>query len=98
MKIRHANSKTEIVETSDAHKLGLPVAVIVSARRKLQFLRQARDERDIRAMKSLAFEKLKGDRKGEHSVRLNDQWRLVLRIDEECEPRELIILSIEDYH
>lgn len=98
MKVRHADPKMALVETDRAHKTGLPVAVIASARRKLNFLRQSADERDIRVMKSLRLEKLSGARDGEYSIRVNDQWRIILRFDDTCTPREIVILGIEDYH
>lgn len=57
----------------------------------------ARDERDLYALKGLHFEKLKG-RKGERSVRLNQQWRLILAIKEDSEGTYIQIIDIEDYH
>ena len=66
-------------------------------RRRMQFIRAAVDERAFYAMKSLHYEKLKGDRSHERSMRLNDQWRLVLRIESTGE-RTVVIVSIEDYH
>ena len=57
----------------------------------------ARDERDLYALKGLHFEKLKG-RKGERSVRLNQQWRLILSIEEDSEGTYIQIIDIEDYH
>lgn len=98
MKVSHEGEKTALVETDQAHKSGLPVAVIASARRKLRFMRHAVDERDLRVMKSLHFEKLKGARNGQCSIRLNDQWRIVFKINQQNEQREIEILSIEDYH
>lgn len=96
--MRYDDSKIELVESDKAHKLGFPVAVIASARRKLRFIRQAVDERDLRAMKSLHYENLKGERKGQCSIRLNNQWRMIFRVNSESEPREVVILDIEDYH
>ncbi|MGB3291469.1 MAG: type II toxin-antitoxin system RelE/ParE family toxin [Phormidesmis sp.] len=57
----------------------------------------AKDERDLYALKGLHFEKLKG-RKGERSIRLNQQWRLILSIEEDEEGAYLQIIDIEDYH
>ena len=48
--------------------------------------------------KSLHFEKLVGDRGGQHSIRLNDQWRLVLRLEARDDGRVVVILEIVDYH
>ena len=44
------------------------------------------------------MEKLKGARKGEHSIRLNDQFRLIFKIKKEGVGRILDNLDIEDYH
>ena len=52
----------------------------------------------LRAIKSYRFEKLKGDRQGDYSIRLNDQFRLTFPIEEEDGGNRLVILDIEDYH
>ena len=51
-------------------------------------------------MKSLHFEKLKGERgnRGEYSLRLNKQYRLTFTIDNDDQGKLLCILDIEDYH
>lgn len=85
------------IDTDQAADTKLPVAVIKSARRKLTVLRAAPDERALRNWKSLHYEKLKGDRAGERSIRLNDQYRMVFTLSEQTPP-VAIILSIEDYH
>ena len=87
-----------LVETEAAGKTRLPIAVIKSARRKLIILRAAPDDRALRNWKSLHYEKLRGDREGQRSIRLNDQYRMVFELDEETEPQTVTILQIEDYH
>ena len=64
----------------------------------MQVIRAALDERVFYAMKSLHYEKLKGDRVGQRSMRLNDQWRLILRIEEDDTGKLVVIVSIDDYH
>lgn len=86
------------VETEEAAQLRLPVAVIKSARRKLTVLRAAPDERTLRNWRALHYEKLKGDRAGERSIRLNDQFRMVFTLDDETTPPTVTIKAIEDYH
>ncbi|MBI1953318.1 MAG: type II toxin-antitoxin system RelE/ParE family toxin [Candidatus Omnitrophica bacterium] len=99
MDVEFKDKRLGLIETEDrASETGLPVAVIKSCRKKLVFLRSAADERDIRNWKSLCYEKLKGDREGQRSIRLNDQWRLVFDLDNSRTPPKLIILSVEDYH
>ncbi|MGA9524935.1 MAG: type II toxin-antitoxin system RelE/ParE family toxin [Myxococcaceae bacterium] len=48
-------------------------------------------------MKSLRFEQLKGDRAGQCSMRLNDQFRLI-GVVEKKNGEELLIIEIVDYH
>jgi proteic killer suppression protein len=49
------------------------------ARRKLLYLSQARSLRDLRVPPGNCLEALKGERKGQHSIRINDQWRICFR-------------------
>ena len=46
------------------------------ARRKLLYLSQARSLRDLLVPPGNMLEALKHDRKGQHSIRINDQWRI----------------------
>lgn len=47
-----------------------------SARRKLRLLNGARSLVDLRALPGNRLEALKGDRAGQYSIRINDQWRI----------------------
>ena len=67
-------------------------------RERMKVIRAARDERDFYALKSLHFEKMKGDRAKDHSMKLNKQWRLVLRFDGEGPEKIVLVRGIEDYH
>ena len=98
MEVVFADPLFELIETDDAGKTKLPVAVIKSARRKLTVLRAAIDERSLRNWKSLHYEKLKGARDGQRSIRLNDQYRMVVTLDESTDPQTVTIVAIEDYH
>lgn len=98
MDILFADATLALIETEDAGKTRLPVPVIKSARRKLTALRAAPDDRSLRNWKSLHYEKLKGGRDGQRSIRLNDQYRMVLTVDENTNPPTATIVGIEDYH
>jgi proteic killer suppression protein len=50
-----------------------------TARRKLLYLHDATDLRDLRVPPGNRLEPLKGNLLGFHSIRINDQWRLVFR-------------------
>jgi len=47
-----------------------------AALRKLRMLNNARDLQDLELPPGNRLEKLKGDRKGQHSIRINNQWRV----------------------
>ena len=49
------------------------------AERKLTMLDSAADLNDLLAPPGNRLEKLKGDRTGQHSIRINDQWRFCFR-------------------
>jgi proteic killer suppression protein len=98
MRVVFADPKLALIETEDAGETGLPIGIIKSARRKLTVLRAAIDDRSLRNWKSLHYEKLKGGREGQRSIRINDQYRIVFKLDEGSEPQTVTILSIEDYH
>lgn len=46
------------------------------ARRKLLYLHRARVLQDLNAPPGNHLEALKGDRRGQHSIRINDRWRI----------------------
>lgn len=55
---------------------GLAVDIQQRARRKLRMIDAATVIDDLRIPPSNRLEKLKGDRRGQHSIRINDQWRV----------------------
>jgi toxin HigB-1 len=54
----------------------LPPTIQRSARRKLLALHAATEVRELTVPPGNRLEALKGDRKGQHSIRINDQWRI----------------------
>lgn len=50
-----------------------------AARRKLLYLHDASELKDLRGPPGNRLERLKGNRKDFHSIRINDQWRVVFR-------------------
>lgn len=75
-----------------------PIEVVRAYRKRIAFIRAAIDEREFYAMKSLHFEKLKGDRDGQYSIKLNKQWRLILEFKKKQNSKNVVVVSIEDYH
>ncbi|MEO6599986.1 MAG: type II toxin-antitoxin system RelE/ParE family toxin [Polyangiaceae bacterium] len=64
------------------------------AERKLAILEAAGSLDDLRGLPGNRLELLKGDRKGQHSIRINDQWRLCFRWHE----GDAYDVEIVDYH
>ncbi len=64
------------------------------ARRKLLYLHRARLLQDLRVPPGNQLEALKGDRKGQHSIRINDQWRICFR----WQDGDAHDVEIVDYH
>ena len=54
----------------------LPKDIQRTARRKLIYLDDAENLQDLLAPPGNRLEKLKGDRAGQHNIRINDQWRI----------------------
>lgn len=77
---------------------GHPPAIVKAYRNRMNFIRQAPDERDLYVWRSLRFEKLQGDRSHQHSLRLNDQWRLIVEFEGVAPNKKIVIVGIEDYH
>ena len=72
----------------------LPPKIQSSARRKLLLLGQARTLADLRVPYGNHLEALKGDRAGQHSIRVNDQWRICFR----WQGVDAFDVEIVDYH
>ena len=70
-----ADPETELI-WSGRRSRKLPPDIQSVALRKLRMLNQARVLQDMRVPPGNRLEALKGARKGQHSIRINDQWRI----------------------
>ncbi len=93
-------------ETQDLYDLytkrdfnaGYGKEIVKAYRKRIQIIKAAKDERDLYAIKSNHFEKLKGDRAHERSLRLNIKMRLIVEIKEGTPKNKVLVKAIEDYH
>lgn len=97
MDVEFVNNDLERLEVDPSFNAGFDHGIVRSFRKLMQIIRAAPDERQFYALKSLHYEKLKGKRAYQRSMRLNIQWRLVLEIVERSD-KVVVIVSIEDYH
>ena len=66
------------------------------ARLKLDRLEAAASLKDVAALPGNRFEALAGDRKGQYSIRINDQWRICFEWPDKSPGPENV--EIVDYH
>jgi toxin HigB-1 len=88
--------KDKVAETVFEGKCpkGFPTDLFKSARRKLAAVHAAMGLDDLRSPPGNRLEALSGDRAGQHSIRINDQWRICFNWADggaEC-------VEIVDYH
>ncbi|QUS38398.1 type II toxin-antitoxin system RelE/ParE family toxin [Tardiphaga alba] len=76
-----SNAETALI-WSGRRSRKLPPDIQAVALRKLRLLNQARHLNDLRVPPGNRLEALKADRQGQHSIRINDQWRICFVWDE----------------
>lgn len=83
----------ELVAAGKASK-GFPADLIASGERRLRALNNAVELNDLRSPPGNRLERLSGSRAGQHSIRINDQWRICFKWTEAgAEDVEIV-----DYH
>ena len=87
------DKKAEAVFAGQVPK-GFPADIANVSRRKLRMLHQARSLEDLRFPLGNGLEALTKDRIGQHSIRINDQFRICFRWSE-AGPENV---EITDYH
>ena len=98
MEVRFRDASLDRLEVDAEYTGTYDQAVVRAFRLRMQMIRAAPDERTFYELKSLHFEKLRGDRSHQHSMRLNKQWRLILEFDGSGSAKVVCIVAIEDYH
>ena len=98
MEVEFDDNDLDRLETDAKFTGGFPQEVVRAYRKRIQQIRAFRDERDFYAVKALHFERLKGGRTGQMSIRLNLQWRLILEVRGEHPCKIVGIVEIADYH
>ncbi len=72
----------------------LPADIQIKARMKLRMINNSVSLKDLRIPPSNHLELLRGDRKGRHSIRINDKWRICFIWNE----GNAYQVEIVDYH
>lgn len=98
MEVEFEDDDLDRLELDQRFDAGFPRGVVKAFRKRMQLIRAAPDERDFYGLRGLRFKQLKGKRKGEFSMRLNDQYRLTMRFRGKGRDKVVVMRAIEDYH
>jgi proteic killer suppression protein len=110
MDVTFKDQSLDRLETDASYSAGSGDAVVKGFRKAMQHIRAASDERTLYSRRGFRFEKLQGAREGQYSMRVNDQWRLIVELHEQAEegaerkegqppPKKIVhVVEIVDYH
>ena len=87
-------AKDLVEENSSKELRAFPTELVRTARKKLNMVHAAKGLKDLLSPPGNRLEKLKGDRKSQHSIRINDQWRICFQF----EGGNAHNVTVEDYH
>jgi proteic killer suppression protein len=87
-----------LYEEPDFRVSGVGAELTRSFRKVVAVLEAATDERDLRALKFLHFEKLEANRSGQYSLRLHKQWRLIITLKTVEKDKLIVVIEVVDYH
>ncbi len=97
MEVSFDDQELDDLETNVRAKPKFPTGVIKAFRRRMWQIRAAHDERDFSANRGMNYERYQ-EMDGHHSIRLNDQYRLIIRFDEHSDGKTVVVVAIKDYH
>ncbi|MBI1784951.1 type II toxin-antitoxin system RelE/ParE family toxin [Candidatus Sumerlaeota bacterium] len=98
MEIKFDDEDLDVLETDTTQDGSYPPGIAKAFRKRVAWIRFSTTEKDLRGIPGYRFEKLQGDRAHQHSMRLNDQWRLIMEIRDEAGRKIVHLIGIEDYH
>jgi len=98
MQFEFADDRLKRLYVDRSFSAGLAPAIVKGFRKAMQAIEAATDERDLYARPALRFEKMRRNPPDEHSLRVNDQYRLIVDLLGEAPNKRFRIVKIEDYH
>jgi len=98
VRIVFLDKKLEALYTHEKGAHRVDPAVLEALFEVVAAVQASEGPQDLRALKSLHYEKLKGDRKGDRSLRLHKGWRLIVREKRDGQGMYIEIVEIDDYH
>ena len=98
VKVKYANSELERLEFEAGFDYGLGPNTVRAFRKCMQLIHAVEDEGDLYGFKGLLFEEPNGERSHHHLLRLSEQKRLVMDVEEGDPKNTICTIGIEDYH
>lgn len=98
LNIAFVNKKLEKLYTQGKGARKYPPQVVKAFVQVVSLIETVGNESELYAFKGLHVQALSGNRKGEFSIRLNRQFRLIYNIQKDSSGTVIIILDVEDYH
>lgn len=87
-----------LYEDASYHHPRLGAEVVRAYRKVVGALYASQDDQELRNLKALRLEKLKGDRAGHSSLRLHGGYRLIVTFRTDQAGRVVVVIEIVDYH
>lgn len=97
MRYRFDDKKLDQLYSHGTGSEQYPSGIAETFIRRVRAIEAATDERDLRALKSLHFEKLQGE-KNRFSIRLNKAWRLILTFEKDKDGKIVVIIEINNHY
>lgn len=98
MELRHTDPEIARLESDPDYRGTIHRDLVSRVRRVLNLIRSVSHEAELGRFAGLRFKKLHGDRAHEYSMRINDQWRLIVEIEKGDAGNRVVVKGIEDYH
>lgn len=98
MRFRFAKTRVRRLYTEELGARKYPTEVVEAFFEVMAVIDAAHSEQDLRAMQHLHFEKLKGKRKHQRSLKLHGGFRLVVQLVTDDQGTFVLVEDIENYH
>ena len=97
MEVSFDDPELDDLETNVRARPKFPTGVVKAFRKRLWQIRAVHAERDFRENRGFKFERYQ-EVDGHYSIRLNDQFRLIIRFEQHSEEKTVVVVAIKDYH
>ena len=98
MRLQFSSSKIRKLYVEEVGSKRFPPEVVDAFFEVMAVIDTAESEQDLRSLKHLHFEKLKGKRSHQRSLKLHGGYRLVVQLLTDEQGKYLLVDEIEDYH